>query len=153
MMKDCPRGDAAADRRPALRPFSSLFEIVLLETGGVRGRKGDPLQTDPLQKQAARSPQASNWPSRLETTSVRAALALHARRQGRASFDRTWPALVLTCQVFVGAFLSIAAQFVLAVAVIFYLLASMGLELLDTARAVAEFDLPMRVLGLLWGNH
>jgi hypothetical protein len=27
-----------------------------------------------------------------------------------------------------------------------------GLELLDTARAVAEFDLPMRVLGLWWGN-
>jgi hypothetical protein len=27
----------------------------------------------------------------------------------------------------------------------------MGLELLDTARAVAEFDLPMRVLGVV-GN-
>jgi hypothetical protein len=25
-----------------------------------------------------------------------------------------------------------------------------GLKLLDTARAVAEFDLPMRVLGLWW---
>jgi len=32
--------------------------------------------------------------------------------------------------------------------VIFYLLPWMGLELLDTARAVAEFDLPGRVLGL-----
>jgi hypothetical protein len=29
----------------------------------------------------------------------------------------------------------------------------MGLELLATARAVAEFDLPMRVLGLWWGDH
>ena len=27
-----------------------------------------------------------------------------------------------------------------------------GLELLDTARAVAEFDLPMRLLGLWWGS-
>jgi hypothetical protein len=30
------------------------------------------------------------------------------------AFDRTWLALVLTCQVFVGAFLGIAVQFVLA---------------------------------------
>jgi hypothetical protein len=69
------------------------------------------------------------------------------------TFDRTWLALVLMCQVFVGAFLGIAAQFVLAVGVIFYVLPWMGLELLDTTRAVAEFDLPMRVLGLWWGNH
>jgi hypothetical protein len=59
---------------------------------------------------------------------------------------------VLTCQVFLGAFLGIAAQFVLAIGVIFYVLPWMGLELLDTARVVAEFDLPMRVLGLWWGN-
>jgi hypothetical protein len=69
------------------------------------------------------------------------------------AFDRTWLALVLTCQVFVGAFLGIAAQFVLAIGVIFYVLPWMGLELLDTARAVAEFDLPMRVLGLWWGDQ
>jgi hypothetical protein len=68
------------------------------------------------------------------------------------AFDRTWLALVLTCQVFVGAFLGIAAQFGLAIGVIFYVLPWIGLELLDTARAVAEFDLPMRVLGLLWGG-
>ncbi len=67
------------------------------------------------------------------------------------AFDRTWLALVLTCQVFVGAFLGIAAQFVLAIGVIFYVLPWMGLELLDTARAVADFDLPMRVLRLWWG--
>jgi hypothetical protein len=45
--------------------------------------------------------------------------------------DRSWLALVLTCQVFVGAFLGIAAQFVLAIGVIFYVLPWMGLELLD----------------------
>jgi hypothetical protein len=67
------------------------------------------------------------------------------------AFDRTWLALV-TCQVFVGAFLGIAAQFVLAIGIIFYVLPWMGLELLDTARAVAEFDLPGRALGLLWGS-
>jgi len=44
------------------------------------------------------------------------------------------------------AFLGIAAQFVLASGVIFYLLPRVGLELLDTARTVAEFDLPMGVL-------
>jgi hypothetical protein len=48
-----------------------------------------------------------------------------------------------------GAFLGIAAQFVVAIGVIFYMLPWM---VLDTARAVAEFDLPMRVLGLWWGN-
>jgi hypothetical protein len=67
-------------------------------------------------------------------------------------FDRTWLALVLTCQVFAGALIGIAAQAVLAIGVIFYVLPWMGFELLDTARAVAEFDLPMRLLGLRWGN-
>jgi hypothetical protein len=68
------------------------------------------------------------------------------------TFDRTWLALVLTRRVFVGAFLGIAAQFFLAVGVIFYVLPWIGLELLDSARGVAEFDLPMRALGLWWGN-
>jgi len=58
--------------------------------------------------------------------------------------------LVLTVQLFVGAFLGIAAQFVLAVGVIFYMLPWIGLESLKTARAVADFDLPMKVLGLWW---
>jgi hypothetical protein len=82
------------------------------------------------------------------------ALLLRFMPVGKAvpAFDRTWLALVLTCQVFVGAFLGIAAQFVLAVGVIFYVLPWIGLELLDTARAVAEFDLPMRVFGSWWGN-
>jgi hypothetical protein len=68
------------------------------------------------------------------------------------AFDRTWLALVLTSQVFIGAFLGIAAQFVLAIGVIFYVLPWMGLELLDAARAAAEFDLPLRVLKLWWGG-
>jgi hypothetical protein len=83
------------------------------------------------------------------------ALLLHFMPAGKAvpAFDRTWLALVLTCQVFVGAFLGIAAQIALAIGVIFYVLPWMGLELLDTARAVAEFDLPMKVLRLWWGDH
>jgi len=40
--------------------------------------------------------------------------------------DRTWLALVLTCQVIVGAFLGIAAQLILAIAVIFHVLPWMG---------------------------
>ncbi len=73
-------------------------------------------------------------------------------RKAVPAFDRTWLALVLTCQVFVGAFVGIAAQFALAIGVIFYVLPWMGLELLDTARDLAEFDLPMRVLWVLWGG-
>jgi hypothetical protein len=57
------------------------------------------------------------------------------------TFERTWLAPVLTCQVFVGAFLHRSAvRF------------GNRRHLLDTARAVAKFDLPMRVLGLWWGN-
>jgi len=44
------------------------------------------------------------------------------------------------------------AQALLAFGVLFYLLPWMGLGLLDTARELAEFDLPMRVLRLWWGN-
>jgi hypothetical protein len=69
------------------------------------------------------------------------------------AFDRTWIALVLTVQVFVGAFLGIAAQAFLAVGVIFYIMPWIGLGLLDTAREVADFDLPGRVLPLLWGGQ
>jgi hypothetical protein len=82
------------------------------------------------------------------------ALLLQFMPEGRAvaTYNRTWLALVLTVQVFGGALLGIAAQGVLAIGVIFYVLPWMGLELLDTARAVAEFDLPMRALRLWWGN-
>jgi hypothetical protein len=69
------------------------------------------------------------------------------------AFDRKWLALVLTSQVFVGAFLGIAAQLLLAIGVIFYVLPWMGPELLGTARGVAEYDLPMRVLRAWWGDQ
>jgi hypothetical protein len=61
------------------------------------------------------------------------------------AFERTWLALVLTLQIFVGAGLGIAAQVVLAVGVIFYLMPWIGLGLLDTTRVVADFDLPGQV--------
>jgi hypothetical protein len=67
-------------------------------------------------------------------------------------FDRQWLALVLTSQVFVGAFLGIAAQAFLAIVVIFHILPWFGLELLDTARAAVEFDLPARGMRLFWGG-
>jgi hypothetical protein len=37
--------------------------------------------------------------------------------------------------------------------VIFYMMPWIGLGLLDTARDVADFDLPGRVLPLLWGGQ
>jgi hypothetical protein len=82
------------------------------------------------------------------------ALLLRFMPAGKAvpTFDRTWLALVLTCQVFVGALIGIFAQMALAIGLLFYVLPWMGIELLDTARAVAEFDLPMRVLRLWWGD-
>jgi hypothetical protein len=65
-------------------------------------------------------------------------------------FDRQWLALVLTSQVFLGAFLGIAAQAFLVIVVIFHILPWFGLELLDAARTVAEFNL--RVMRLFWGG-
>jgi hypothetical protein len=68
-------------------------------------------------------------------------------------FDRSWIALVLAGQVFLGALLGIAAQAFLAVGVIFYILPWVGLGLLETAREVANFDLPGRALALWWGSQ
>jgi hypothetical protein len=59
-------------------------------------------------------------------------------------FDRQWLAVF-------AAFLGIAAQAFLAIVVIFHILPWFGFELLVTARGVAEFDLPMRVMRLFWG--
>jgi hypothetical protein len=67
-------------------------------------------------------------------------------------FDRAWLALVLTCQVFAGAFLGIASQSVLAIGVISYVLPWLGFGLLDTAREVAAFDLPTHLLRLWWSS-
>jgi hypothetical protein len=61
------------------------------------------------------------------------------------AFDRTWMALVLTGQIFVGALLGIAAQALLALGLIFHVMPWIGLDLLDMARAVAAFDWPARV--------
>jgi hypothetical protein len=69
-----------------------------------------------------------------------------------APFNRPWLALVLTSQVFLGAFLGIAAQAFLVIVVIFHVLPWFGFELLDRARDVAEFDLPGRVMRLFWGE-
>jgi hypothetical protein len=66
--------------------------------------------------------------------------------------DRKWLALVLTSQVFVGALLGVAAQAFLVIVVIFHLLPWFGLGLLGMASDVAEFDLPLRVLKLFWGE-
>jgi hypothetical protein len=60
------------------------------------------------------------------------------------AFDRAWLALVLTGQIFVGVFLGIAAQAVLAWGLIFHVMPWIGLDLLNMARAVAAFDLPAR---------
>ena len=75
-----------------------------------------------------------------------------ADKSAMPMFDRAWLALVLTCQVFAGAFLGMAAQALLAIGVISYILPWLGLGLLDTAREVAAFDLPTRMLRLWWGS-
>ncbi len=68
------------------------------------------------------------------------------------SFNRELLALALTCQDFAGAFLGISAQLALAGGLLFHVLPWMGFGLLDTARAVAEYDLPTSVFGLWWDN-
>jgi hypothetical protein len=81
------------------------------------------------------------------------ALLLRFIPAGKAvpAFDRSWIALVLTVQVFAGAFFGIAAQAFLALGVIFYLLPRLGLGLLDTVRDVVGLDLPTHVLDWLFG--
>jgi hypothetical protein len=64
-------------------------------------------------------------------------------------FDRAWIATVLTAQVAAGAALGIAAQAILAVGIIGYVMPWLGLGLLDMARDVAAFNLPARVGQLL----
>jgi hypothetical protein len=74
-------------------------------------------------------------------------LLLRSMPAGRAvpTFDRAWVAFVLTLQVAGGVFLGVAAQALLAVGLIRYIMPWAGLGLLDMARAVAAFDLPARV--------
>jgi hypothetical protein len=68
------------------------------------------------------------------------------------AFDRTWLAVTLTLQTFSGAILGIAAEALLAVGLILYLMPRAGLDLLDLASAVAAFDLPARIGPLLAGS-
>ncbi len=74
-------------------------------------------------------------------------LLLQKMPAGRSvpAFDRAWIALVLTLQVAFGVILGVAAQALLAVGLIRYVMPWAGLGLLDMARAVAAFDLPARV--------
>jgi hypothetical protein len=74
-------------------------------------------------------------------------LLLRSMPAGRAvpAFNRAWVALVLTLQVVGGVILGVAAQALLAVGLIRYVMPWAGLGLLDVARAVAAFDLPARV--------
>ncbi len=74
-------------------------------------------------------------------------LLLRYMPAGRAvpAFDRAWLALVLTLQVVGGVILAAAAQAVLAVGLIAYVMPWLGLGLLDLCRDVAAFNLPMRV--------
>jgi hypothetical protein len=65
-------------------------------------------------------------------------------------WDRGWIATILTAQVAVGAALGIAAQALLVVGILGYIMPFFGLELLDMARNVAAFNLPGRV-GQIFG--
>jgi hypothetical protein len=60
-------------------------------------------------------------------------------------FDRGWIATVLTAQVAAGAALGIAAQIFLVWVIIGHAMPFFGLELLEMARGVADFNLPARV--------
>ena len=56
-------------------------------------------------------------------------------------FDRAWIATILTAQVAAGTALGIAAQVFLVSVNIGYVMPFFGLELLDMARGVADFNL------------
>lgn len=64
------------------------------------------------------------------------------------AYDRAWIAPVLTLQVAGGIVIAFAAQALLAVGLIFYVMPNVGLGLLDLARSVAAFDLPGRILAI-----
>jgi hypothetical protein len=66
--------------------------------------------------------------------------------------DRAWIATVLTAQVAAGGALGIVAQVFLVWVIIGHVMPFFGLELLDMARGVADFNLPARVGQLLGVN-
>ena len=65
-------------------------------------------------------------------------------------WDRHWIATVLTTQVATGTALGIAVQVFLVWVIIGHVMPFFGLELLDMARGVTDFNLPARV-GHLFG--
>jgi hypothetical protein len=64
-------------------------------------------------------------------------------------FDRAWIATLLTVQIAAGAALGVAAQALLVVVILGYVMPFFGLELLDVARDVAALNFPARVGHLL----
>jgi hypothetical protein len=83
-----------------------------------------------------------------------ARLILNWIPEGKAvpEYKRQPAAIGLTVQMFAGAGLGIAARGLLAWGLIFHVMPWIGLDLLDMARAVATFDLPMRVARLVAGT-
>lgn len=79
------------------------------------------------------------------------ALLLRYMPAGKAvlDWDRRWIAHLLTFQSIGGYLLGIAAQLLLLMGVIGYVMPWLGLGLLDLARAVAASNLPMRTWQLL----
>ncbi|MGI8569093.1 MAG: hypothetical protein ACR2KT_08515 [Methylocella sp.] len=61
------------------------------------------------------------------------------------AWNRTWLAVVLTAQLFLGATLGVVAGAFLVVALSVYVMPDAGLSLLEQARAVAALDLPAQV--------
>lgn len=83
-----------------------------------------------------------------------ARLILNWIPEGKAvpEYKRQPAAIGLTVQMFAGAGLGIAAQAFLAWGLIFHVMPWIGLDLLDMARTVAAFDLPMRIGQLFAGT-
>jgi hypothetical protein len=83
-----------------------------------------------------------------------ARLLLQWMPEGKAvpEYKRQLAAIGLTTQMFAGAGLGIAAQALLVWGLIFQIMPWFGLDLLAMARAVAAFDLPMRIGQLFAGT-
>ncbi|WP_315754713.1 MULTISPECIES: hypothetical protein [unclassified Bradyrhizobium] len=81
------------------------------------------------------------------------ALLLRFLPNGKAvpSFDRPWIALVLTAQTFVGATLGVAAQILLLLGIVGYVMPWLGLHILGVSRGVADLNLPERLWSLVFG--
>jgi hypothetical protein len=62
------------------------------------------------------------------------------------TYDRHWLALVLALQIVGGGLLGLVAQLSLAIGLFVYVMPFFGFELLDMARAVADYDLPARII-------